>query len=303
MKESVTRSRWFLELLLVLATVLWGFSYIWVKEVTDSGLNANAFVAIRYGLAALVLLPFSWKELRQVRLEDWKSGALLGLLIYAALLFQSLGLRYTTPANSAFITAAYVVLVPFATWLVMKKRPEKRILLAVVICAVGLYVLNLEPGQSLGMNLGNGLTLLCALCWTVQVTYISVAGQSMGTRLLTVLPLVVAAGIAGIVGLLRGSFYGAGAALDTAWRPIVLCVLMPSVICGLLQSYAQKYVSPDRAAVIYTLESVFGCGISVIMGFEPLSTKLMAGGGLIVCAVLLAQLPPFWKKKVKEEVS
>ena len=193
MHSSVTRSRWFLEILLVLATLFWGLSYIWVKQVTDSGLSANAFSSMRYTLATLVMLPIAWQELKHSRRVDWKNGLILGAMLYGALFLQSVGMRYTTPANAAFITSAYVVLVPFATWIMMKRKPEKRVLLAVLICIGGLYLLNFQPGERLNLNLGNALMLLCALCWTVQVTYLSVAGKTTGTKLLTVLPLFWAA--------------------------------------------------------------------------------------------------------------
>ena len=85
--------------------------------------------------------------------------------------------------------------------------------------------------------------------------------------------------------------------------PMVLCALMPSAACGLLQAYVQKYLDPASAAVIYTLESVITCAVSILMGFERLSLRLVLGGGLIIGAVLLAQLPlPGKNKKEKEEV-
>ncbi|MBR6555517.1 MAG: DMT family transporter [Clostridia bacterium] len=301
MKTSITRSKWFLELLLVLVTLFWGLSYIWVKQITDAGLNVNAFASIRYIIATCCMLPLTLREVKQATKTDWKNGFIIGGLLYGALFFQTTGLNYTTPASSAFITTAYVVMVPFVMWVLMKKRPEKQILFAILICVVGLYFLNMQPGQGLTLNFGNVLTLVCALCWALQVTYISVAGQQTGTKLLAFLPLVTGAIFATVASLLTGAYAGVAEILPKTWLPVVLCALMPSVACGLLQSYVQKYLDPANAAVIYTLESVITCVVSILMGFEQFSLRLVLGGGLIIGAVLLAQLPlPGKQKKEKE---
>ena len=302
MKPSVTRSKWFLQLLLVLVTLFWGLSYIWVKQITDAGMHVNAFASIRYILATCCMLPLTLRELKTATKTDWKNGFIIGGLLYGALFFQTVGLQYTTPASSAFITTAYVVMVPFVMWVLMKQKPEKQILLAILICVVGLYFLNMQPGQGLAINLGNVLTLICALCWAMQVTYISVAGQQTGTKLLAFLPLLTGAILATLVSLCTGAYGCVPQALPKAWLPVVLCALMPSVGCGLLQAYVQKYLDPANAAVIYTLESVITCVVSILMGFEAFSLRLVLGGSLIIGAVLLAQLPlPGKKNKEKEE--
>ena len=303
MKTPITRAKWFLELLLVLVTLFWGLSYIWVKRITDAGMNVNAFASIRYIIATGCMLPLTMRELKTATKTDWKNGFIIGGLLYGALFFQTTGLNYTTPASSAFITTAYVVMVPFVMWVLMKKKPEKQILLAILICVVGLYFLNMQPGQGLTLNFGNLLTLVCALCWALQVTYVSVAGQQTGTKLLAFLPLITGAIFATAASLCTGAYSGLAEVLPQVWVYVVLCALMPSVACGLLQAYVQKYLDPASAAVIYTLESVITCVVSVLMGFEHLSVRLVLGGGLIIGAVLLAQLPlPGKKNKEKEAI-
>ena len=303
MKTSITRSKWFLELLLVLVTLFWGLSYIWVKQITDAGLNVNAFASIRYIIATCCMLPLTLREVKQATKTDWKNGFIIGGLLYGALFFQTTGLNYTTPASSAFITTAYVVMVPFVMWVLMKKKPEKQILLAILICVVGLYFINMQPGQGLTLNFGNMLTLICALCWALEVTYISVAGQQTGTKLLAFLPLVTGAIFATAACLVTGAYGGMAESFSKVWVYVVLCALMPSVACGLLQAYVQKYLDPANAAVIYTLESVITCVVSILMGFEQFSLRLLLGGGLIIGAVLLAQFPLTGNQKEEKETT
>jgi drug/metabolite transporter (DMT)-like permease len=101
MKGSIVRSKWFLELLLVLVTLFWGLSYIWVKQITDAGMNVHAFASIRYIIATGCMLPLTLRELKTSTKTDWKNGFIIGGLLYGALVFQTIGLNYTTPASSA----------------------------------------------------------------------------------------------------------------------------------------------------------------------------------------------------------
>ena len=279
-----------MEGLLLMTTFFWGCSFLWCKDISDLNVDVNAYVAIRYALAVILLAPLCWKDLRGMTRRDALHGAVLGALYYGAQATQVWGLKYTTPANSSFITAAYVVLVPLTSWIILKKRPDKRFFLSIALCLVGLYILNLSPGEGLQFNLGNGITLLCAVIWSVQVTYLSYAGRETKTSLLAILPLGFAAAIAAVAALCTGGFALSGLPVGRFLRTVLLLVLFPTIASGLAQAHAQKYIEPTKAAVIYTTESVFACSLSVIFGYETLSFRLVLGGMLIIAAILLTEI-------------
>lgn len=302
MKKPLNERPFFMETLLLLATLFWGASFVWCEDIANTGVNTNAYVSIRYALAVLLMLPVFWKDVRRATRQDWMHGLLLGILYYLCQATQVWGLQYTTPANGSFITAAYVVLVPFTSWLIMKQKADKSVFLALPLCVAGLYVLNLSPGEGLQWNLGNLITLGCAVCWSFQVTYISHAGRTTKTTLLTILPLMFASAISGSVALFTGGYNMEGVAVGKFAFTVILLVLFPTIGSGLCQSYAQKFVPPANAAVIYTIESVFACTMSVLLGYDEPSARLFLGGALIVSAILVTEvrLPG---KKSKEEVS
>lgn len=302
MKKSLNERPFFMESLLLMATLFWGASFVWCEDIANTGINTNAYVAIRYAMAVLLMLPVFWKDVRNANRTDWLHGLVLGVLYYLCQATQVWGLQYTTPANGSFITAAYVVLVPFTSWLILKQKAERRVYLALPLCVAGLYVLNLAPGEGLHWNLGNLITVGCALCWSVQMTYISFAGRTTKTSLLTILPLMFASAISGTVALFTGGFAMEGVAVGKFFGTVILLVLFPTIGSGLCQSYAQKFVAPSKAAVIYTIESVFACTLSVLLGYDEPSARLFVGGALIVSAILVTEvrLPG---KKNKEEVS
>ena len=290
MKKLSPDSQGFLTTVLVLATFFWGMSFVWSKQVTDLGMGPNAFLACRYLLASAILYPFFRKKIKQSSRRDLLLAAAIGLLLYAAMIAQLVALRYTTVANSAFITAAYVALVPFVAWAMFRQRPAARSLIAVVLCVAGLYVLNMS-GQKLVFNLGNAITVICALCWSVQVPLMSYAGKTASTETLTMVPLALAGALAAVVGGVRQEFVFTGESLRVLLWPVLLSTLLPTIFSGTAQAYVQKHISPTRAAIIYTMESVFACLMSVALGMERMTAQLLLGGGLILGGVLLSELP------------
>ena len=290
MKEKFSESRYILDGMLLLACIFWGAAFILSKQVTDLGMGPNAYLAIRYLLAAVILAPPFRKKLRNATRRDLLQGALIGILVYIAMVAQLIGLRYTTAANSAFITSAYVALVPFICWAMFKQRPVLRNMIAVATCVAGLYALNMGP-TGLVINTGNVITLICALCWSIQVPLMSYAGRTASTETLTVVPIVVAGVLGAVVGVARQEFVFTAASVHALFWPVVLSVLFPTIISGTAQAYAQKRIAPTRAAIIYTTESMFACLMSVLMGMERMTLQLLLGGGLILVGVLLSELP------------
>jgi len=302
LKKPLNERPFFMESLLLLATLFWGASFVWCEDIANTGIDTNAYVAIRYAMAVLLMLPVFWKDVKNASRTDWIHGLVLGILYYLCQATQVWGLLYTTPANGSFITAAYVVLVPFTSWLILKQKAERRVYLALPLCLAGLYVLNISPGEGLHWNLGNLITLGCAVCWAFQMTYISYAGRTTKTSLLTILPLMFASVISGTAALVTGGFVMEGVAVGSFFRTVILLVLFPTIGAGLCQSHAQKFVAPSKAAVIYTIESVFACTLSVLLGYDEPSARLFLGGALIVSAILITEVRLPAKKK-KEEIS
>lgn len=289
-----------METLLLIATMFWGASFVWCADIAACGVDTNAYVAIRYAFAVLLMLPFFWKDIRRATRQDWLHGLILGVLYYLCQATQVWGLQYTTPANGSFITAAYVVLVPITSWIILKQKAEKSVFLALPLCLAGLYVLNMAPGEGLQFNLGNLITLGCAVCWSVQVTYLSYAGRTTKTSLLTILPLMFSSLIAGVAAACTGGFSMEGVAVQKFLVTVLLLALFPTIVSGLCQSYAQKFVPPTRAAVIYTVETVFACALSVLLGYDQPTIRLFAGGGLIVSAIFITEVKLPGRKSGKE---
>lgn len=279
------------ETMLMVTTLAWSMSFIWSKVVTNTGMTSEMYLFLRYSLAGLILLPFSIKYLKTMTKKEFWTGILMGNIFFFSMIAQTIGISMSTPAESSFITTAYVVIAPFTTWMLLKQKPRRITWAAVVLCLAGIYILNMKPGQTIGLTLGNGLTLLGALGWAFQLTFTSIAGKYMPPALLSFLSFGYTGIMGGLTALITGSMFTTTAAqVGGSAMAIVLAAVFPTVLANLVQVYAQPHVDANKAAVIYTLEAVFATVISILMGMEPLRTSVIVGGGLIACAVLLTQV-------------
>ena len=78
-----------------------------------------------------------------------------------------------------------------------------------------------------------------------------------------------------------------------AWTEIIYLAVCGTAVAMLLQNVGQKYVSSSSAAIILSLEALFGVLFSVIFGYENLSVKLVIGFALIFFAIITSETK--WK--------
>src|SRR5215469_6269677 len=100
------------DLALVLSTAIWGVTFVIVKAaLTDA--SVLVFLALRFALAAAVMAALFWRAVRRMNRGSWWAGARIGLAMFGGFIFQTVGLRFTTPSKAAFLTGCCVVIVPF----------------------------------------------------------------------------------------------------------------------------------------------------------------------------------------------
>ena len=177
--------------LLILATIIWGFSFVVMKNVVDI-VPPALLLGVRFTLAGLLLLAILHKRVR--RNFSWRMvgyGAILALFDFSAFLTQTIGLQYTTPGINAFLTATYCVIVPFAWWVVARKRPSFCNVGAAVIAVVGIWLVAVSTsGETLTLGLGEGLTQICALLFAIHIVLVSRFSKQRDVLTLTVFQFI-----------------------------------------------------------------------------------------------------------------
>jgi drug/metabolite transporter (DMT)-like permease len=273
------------EFVLVFATLLWGLSFIVVKGALASA-TPLAFTAVRFGLAALVLIPFTNLRPPYPRAE-LRAGALLGALLAVGFASQTVGLVYTTPARSAFIVASSSVLAPVVAFFVVRERPRVWVVVALGLAAVGMYLLTAPDAG--GLNRGDLWSLVTALSFGGQIVAVAhLSRRHDPLRLVWMETMVTAVGAA----------VGAALVEDVrmSWTPALVgglgfTAVLATAVALVWQMRAQRFMSSARAALIFCAEPVFAAVASWLWFGERLSVSQWAGGGLILLGMVLAELP------------
>ena len=281
-KKSVVKGR----LALFATTLLWGTSFVVLKNTLDE-VPTLCMLAIRFTGAALIMLVAGLRDLKRLDKDYLKSGAVMGLCLFFAYGFQTYGLLYTTPGKNAFLTATYCVTVPFLHWAMDKKRPGKHNLLAAFLCITGMGLVSLREDFSVG--LGDALTAVCGLFYALHMIYTARFAKGRSVVLLSFVQFSVVAALSWLFSPLEGRM--PTMTRESALAIAYLCV-MCTAVCFFLQIYGQKVTPPSAAAVIMTLESVFGALGSVLFYHEALGVKMLLGFALIFVSVLVSELSP-----------
>lgn len=299
-----------MSLLLVLAAVIWGAAFVAQSEGTRY-VGPFTFVAVRYFLSALVLLPLSLYTGRKsgpapLTRGELKTaaagGTVCGVFLALASLAQQAGIETTTAGKAGFITALYVVLVP-VFGLVLGQRPTLRIWICVGLGLLGLYLISVKAGFRI--ERGDALMILCAALFSCQILSVDHFTARLSHVILLadiqfwVTALISAAGM-----LIRETPDLAG--IRAAAVPILYAGVMSGAVGYTLQILGQKYTDPAIASLIMSLESVFSALTGWLILHQTLSARELAGCAVLFLAVIAAQLPaagrkgrgpaPFFKK-------
>ncbi len=271
-------------LCLICTTLIWGSSFVILKSALDS-ITPMWVLAIRFAGAAIMMLIACLPRLKRINRGYLRGGLVMGICLALAYIVQTYGLVYTTPGKNAFLTATYCILVPFLYWAIAHKKPDRYNIIAALVCLIGMGFVCLN--DDLSVNIGDVLTICCGLFYGLHII---VTGRSVEERdplILTMLQFAVG----GLICLI-------GAAVfepvphdipSGTWWGIAYMTFMCTGLCFFLQTIGQKFTPPSQAAVILTLESVFGTAISVVLGEEVLTFNIALGFCLIFFAVLTSE--------------
>ncbi len=274
----------------------WGTSFVAMKGAV-AGIPPFHLVGLRFLGGALCLSPFlffrSWKP------EDFKAGLVLGSFIFLGFFLQTLGLQYTTAGKQAFFTAIYVVLVPLLVWGLRRVFPGGRIFLAACLCFTGVALLGYQGNLWGGMNLGDWLSLAGAVFFAAHLIGIEYYVAKSDVILLVFFQILVAGSVSMICALLFEPW--PEAVPLSAWLSLIYAILFCTVLTFLVQNWAQRYTPATHAAILLSLESLFGALLGVAIFHEVFTLPMIFGGVFIFSGVLLCEVGPvlFSPKKVR----
>ncbi|CDG80966.1 DMT family transporter [Janthinobacterium agaricidamnosum] len=271
---------------LLVVTLVWGTTFPTMKGLT-AHFSPVVIIMLRFGVAALVLLPFLWRATR----ADCRSGALLGLVLFISYVFQVEGLALTSSNRNAFITGLNVLVVPLLGYLAGHK-PGRHMVVALLLAVGGLFALCADGDASWGN--GETLALLGAFFCGLYVRMMETATrQASRLMTLTVMQIATVAVCAALWLVLGGAGFGesgvgAAAVREHADKFIYLGVVCTAAIIS-LQTWGQRHSSANEAAVIYAFEPGAAAFFAYFWLGEVMTWQGWLGAALLISGMIMSQ--------------
>lgn len=283
---------------LLFVAAVWGGGFVAVKDALDT-MTPFVLMAYRFVLATVIMYAFLHKKIGKLSMADIKKGSVVGTVLYLAFAAQTFGLQFTTASKQGFLTATYVVMVPFLYWVLYKKRPANKAFIGSLLTIAGIALVSINKEMVFGK--GDALTLLCALLFAMHIIAIEYFTKGMNVFKLAFLQLAVAAV------LFTGSAVIFEPVVLTLTRSeiyaIVYLAVFSTFACFTVQTIAQKYTSSSHASIIMSLESVFAAVFGVLLLNEVMTPLMLVGCVLIFAAILIIEVNLDKKKELKLENS
>jgi drug/metabolite transporter (DMT)-like permease len=277
---------------LLLTALIWGMGFIFSKIALDAGFGAAGLLLCKFGIAAVLFGVICGRHIfKNLKPRETVMSALIGVVLAGSFFGQTLGLKYSSPSNCALITAAYVVITPFLWWIFNKKRPGMVLFLASVLCLSGVALLSVSFTDGFHFGTGDLFTLAAAVLFAVQIVATESVVKTMDYRAMLFVQFFVAAICSLVVFLITERDLTAITTPKGLLSAMYLGVFS-TCLCYFFQTSAQRYVQSSTAAILLSLECLFGAVFSVILGYDPLSVRLVVGGALIFISVVLPEIAP-----------
>ncbi len=284
------------DLALVAITFVWGSTFTVVKQCLDYA-SPLLFIAMRFWIATAVAIAFMPRQIVKISRRTLVQGLALAVVLLGGFIFQTLGLRSTTPSHSAFITSLSVLLVPIFGFLIYRYKPRRQISIGILLATVGLFLMlvNLDERRILP---GDVLTLICAVLFAFQILFLARFVAATDFRQLMILMIAGTAVFATIlIPVVETPF--------VTWDPKFVLYLFimgigATTLTFYVQARAQRFTTANRAALIFSLEPIFAALFAYWMLGQVLTAIEWLGGILVLAGVLVAEFR-FTKRGIEED--
>lgn len=281
---------WKVDAGLIAITLVWGATFVVVKRAL-ADISTLLFLAVRFSIAAAALAVLFRSEFRR---KEWGTsflrGCFAGLFLFGGYVLQTTGLKFTSASKAGFITGLYVPLVPIIGGVLYRKLPQISELAGISIACAGMFLLTVQRDI---LDIGRGDLLVggCAIAFAFHVIILGRFAPISNVGILTLAQITTGA----VIG--AATFWWLEP-VRISWTPAVWIALavtsiFATALAFLVQTWAQRWTSPTRTALIFAMEPVFAWMTSYLLIGEILSLRAVIGAALILAGILTAELKPF----------
>lgn len=289
------------DLMLLGITIIWGASYMLTK-VGLGDLEPLNLTALRFIIGFFVSASVFHKQLLKSDLKTVKYALILGILLFGMFIAMAFGLGYTTASNAGFLISLSVILIPIISFVFLKRKIEKKVIIGVILAFIGIALLSLDA--KFKINFGDLLCIGCALLCSIHVIVVEIYTKEVDPIALGVLQL----GFAGIFSL------ASSLALESfklpvsgiSWTSVLLLSILCTAVGYIVQTMAQQHTTATHTGLILSLEPVFSAVFAFVFLKEILPPKGYLGAFILLSGVIIAEIDVnsiLKKGKTKEDIS
>lgn len=283
------------EIILVFIAAIWGATFVIIKfSLLD--IPPFSFLAIRFSIASILFFLIFFKKIHFPKSDELKAALVLGVLLFLGFSSQIVGMVYTTASKSALITGVNLLIIPFAQYVIIKKKVGIENWIGVIVVLFGLYLLT-KPEKA-GINKGDLITLICAISWAFYIIYLDVFTKKYHLHILVFIQFVIVSTFAAILALIfersleihftTGSIFG-----------LLYTAIPATLLATFLGNKYQKETTPTRAAILITFEQPSAVIFAIIFLKEYLEFLQITGGILMILGILFSETYEYIRKLPK----
>jgi len=283
-------------LFLVLLSIFWGLSFPLIK----TGLHFSSpivFVFARFLFTTVLYIVIFFNHVKKIRFLDFRYGIILGIFLFFGFITQTIGLKFTSASKSAFVTGANIVLIPFAQYFIIRKKPNLANIVGIILVLIGLYLLT--ELQEMAVNIGDLITFFCSISFSIYVVLLDrysrtasfhslVFGQFLTTTVLSLLTSIL------VENLIFKEFKFIISA------ELIIIIIVNAVIGTLIGLFVstryQKEITPVRAGLIYNLELPSAVLFSYILLGEIMSFSQWLGATIMVIGLIISEIFSYFNR-------
>lgn len=269
------------EIILFSITLIWGITFPLMKGAVSTT-PPFIFLFLRFLISAIVLLPF-------IKLKTDKntimSGLFVGMFLFLGMGTQTVGLVYTTASKSGFITGLFIVFIPFVDYMFFRTKTSLYGVLGVITATLGIYLIA-NPKEG-GLNFGDLLTLLSAVCYAFQIILIGRYTKKHNVRSVVFYQILATAILSAISSLIFKENYSFNFTNQAIVALLVTGVIATS-IAFMIQGKYQQQTTSLRAGIIFALEPLSALFFSYILLSETMGTTAIFGGMFIILGIIFS---------------
>ncbi len=267
---------------LILTTLFWGGSFLFTK-IGLREIPPSLFVFTRFTLATLIMLVVFARRLAGLNRGVLQRGVIVGLALGLTNLSFVFGVQGTSISRAGILNNLFVLFIPLITKLIWRDRVGRINLIGIALAVVGIWLLATSGGA--GFNRGDLISTVCAFFIACHIITVSKVLKDDDVYLVSMVQFATVAVISGLASLTVP--IPAFTASSTAVMTIVYCAIFPTIICFTMQNTFQRYVTPTRAGLVYTLDPVWSLLAGMFVLGEQLKPLEWLGCGLIFLAALV----------------